>query len=385
MNTSLNFPSRVIDSITELRGRQKPPEEIKFPKGEVITPIGRIEVPFLERYLLRVPMQTCAVVYVPEGYPRVYSTGDHLLKWPMGTYPIQYVDIRQQHAKLPIVQAVTADTWTVWLEVGVIWRVRYPIMVIEVNDLIPTFISGCISAVKDFIQSLPHDQIICTPNETAIEVRVLEGLLLQRLNSKSTCKGLELIGLRVLGKQGDNRRTEAIQIEQDMLVQDAKTRYEIAVLAQQLELANRSEGVKVKEAEIERKRIEEAEKITLMRAKIHAQEAELLRARQQQEIEMKNLAERQYQAHEKYLEAIKVLGNVLGQYASTVGNAQMLPGVNRVVDDNAFRALEHSYQTLVHALTALQEPDQGRSSAQTLAAGTLFNPIDRNVGAGISD
>lgn len=342
-------PSSLADSVITYLGRGKAFPHVEFPDEQVVTNQGWLQVPPFG-ILLRVPANTCCVMADPSGRQMVYAAGDHLIRYPAGNYPLRFVDLRRQSTRLEQVEAASRDAWNVQLKLDIVWQVSIPERVIQVHSPLAILRSAWQAAVIDYIQSSLHDALVPVPGSTVVDNGAIVKAIKDRLFSIQVCSGFEVLEVMVLERKGDQRRTEVIQkatvdkteIQQTASVQQAK----VLQLEQQ-------EAVTLKEARIARLKAEQEDQVRLRKAEITADEAEILRTAQLQAVEMKLKAEAQQQQHEQTLKSLEVRGQAFGQLAAAILQMQMVPGLQRNLDEEGRQALVHVLEALAQNMPAI--------------------------------
>jgi|GEM_PF-2408266 len=335
-------------------GSRKTFPKVTFAEGEVVTPSELFDVPLWGTYM-RVPPETCAVVNPPSGQLTLFYPGDYLSELPDGLHPIRYVDLRRHTLILPEVRAASIDAWDVCLSLLVRWRVSNPELVLDVPQPLKAITAACVAVVIDFIQSNPHDGLVCAPDSNLVPGEDIALAIRTQLSMSEACQGFEILEVSVLNRLGDRRRTDAVQqaivektiIGQQRLVQKERKELDKEALTHKNELAQEREALTIKEAEIARLKVEEEEQVRLRKAEITAMEAEKLRQAKLQEIEMQNLAKQQEQEHEKVIKSMQFRAEVLGKMADAIIKEERLQNLQMAGGGMAREILVNTMHNIV--------------------------------------
>jgi hypothetical protein len=156
-----------------------------------------------------------------------------------------------------------------------------------------------------------------------------------RLQQSQARQGIVILDVIVLDRRGDPRRIQVIQqgnlqtaeMTTQRAVQEVKTWLESDHLNQELRLSEQRQLLARKDAETQRLRVEEEEKVRLRKAEISAAESALLQARLKQDVDLKRYGEEQAltrsaeinrNAHGSFLPGQAVSGAIDARFAAAL-------------------------------------------------------------------
>lgn len=312
---------------------------------------------------LRVPPQTCAVLAFPDGSMETYQPGDHIIdNLPAGRYLLRYVDLHYQRLELHVLKAQTKDAWDVGMRVVVVWHVVEPTEVLDLAEPFHVLSETCLAALTDLIQAHQHDELVASPEGKTHESRMVAAELQSRLKDTPRLAGIEVVNAVVLEKAGDRRRVEAVQkkivetteLEQERLLETERLRLRKQQIDNELNLAHQEEDLRVQQAHVNRRRMEEEEQVRLERARIAVEEDNrmfIIRQRQQA-LELAML--QQQQQHEQAMKAWEMGANAFSNIAAAILQNQAAPGMMRPIDDAGRDALIQAVLSITQSMPAIQ-------------------------------
>jgi hypothetical protein len=239
---------------------------------------------------LEVPVGHQAVLTGPQGVINVLGEGlQNLQGLPWGPYMVQLVDVRRRHLELPSVPALTQDSWQANVQASLEYRVRSPHAVVQLDKPLKTLREAAVSAITYVIKTTPHDLLIGTADCSGSSHEAIAARIQRQLQAPLRGSGLEVINVFVTHLQEDERRL----------------------------------GIKHQ----------------LEQARIKAKVTQLAQWGREQETRLQLLPDLSRQQHERILEAIKALGQILDKVAD-LSNLEVLgvssrrrpeePGLNRL-------------------------------------------------------
>lgn len=370
---ALNSRVSWMENFMRLVGPQEPVLEVVYQSGEVVSPTYQIEV-MPQGKLLALPVNTAAVFTPRNGEPKVYSEGVNYLRGiGLGMHYFNCVNLQIQHIRGLEVKAASQDAWDVVLRFDILWRVRDVLKILRIRGTEGVLISNVLSAASDLVRSMLHDELVRVPksNCRTVSSEEIAARLLSVLNSQPLAEAVEVLGINVLDRQGDRRRTDLIQmaiverteIEQNKQLAQERTDLEATRLAKQESLLEQKRTLAVREAQINCERIAAEEEARLARAKIARQEAESLYEVRMKDVQIQNLAAVQQQEHEREMKEIECRSNLVSEALRTLA-VSTSAGLTRPMDPATQQALIQVLRDITGAGRAVPIPELG--SPQTV-------------------
>ena len=271
--------------------------------------------------LLVVPPGTWAVTHLPGGEHRLYTPGSYWLWGQPGAVLVQWVDARRQQVPVGPVEGFSADKWRVrlWLIVDV--AVADPLLIAAHREPVATLAAAARAAALAYIER--HSHAALTGREG--EAGGLDGpaeAVLARLRGDAALSGLEIIGARVVERQGDERQIEAAtaatvaaaQIDEALRVEAAEHRATLQRLEAQATVGEREHSLRMaaaaagarerlltQQAEVQQAAL--AARLDIVMAQIRAQTAEIAHEEQTWQAEQARLQGEWERAQRQLLEA----------------------------------------------------------------------------------
>jgi hypothetical protein len=251
------------------------------------------------------------------------SGGSHWIWSTPGTLLVQYVDARRQQVPIGPVEGWSADKWRVriWLVVDV--AVSDPIAVATHREPLQSLSSAVRSATLRYIEQHSHAALTGAEGDRG-GLDAPSDTVLERLRSDPALTGLEIIAVRVVDRQGDERQIEAAttatvaaaQIDEGLRVDAARYRSRLQELQSQSTISDQEhhlrmaalaaesrEGLLRQQAEVQRASL--AARLEVVFAQIQAQvneiahDEQLWQAEQERfQVEWERLQEQQREAHQ---------------------------------------------------------------------------------------
>ena len=201
---------------------------------------------------LVVPPTTWAVVHMPGGEQQLYSPGSYWLWGLPGAVVAQWVDARRQQIPVGPVEGWSADKWRVRLWVIVEVVVRNPVAVAAQSEPLMALAAAARSAALRFMEQHSHAQLTGLDGEHGGLDAPTEAIG-EHLRSDNALAELEIISVRVIERQGDERQIEAIttatvaaaQIDEGRRVEAARHRARMQDIEGQAALSEREHALRL--------------------------------------------------------------------------------------------------------------------------------------------
>jgi hypothetical protein len=248
---------------------------------------------------LVVPPGSCAVAHLPGGEQRTYQPGSYII-WDArpGTVLVQWVDMRRQQVPVGPIEGYSADKWRVrlWLSVNV--AVADPLLVAAHREPLHTLVAAVRTGALRYIEEHTHAQLTGMEHGEGGMDSPAQAVL-ERLRADAALAGLEIINVRVLERQGDERQIEAAtqatvaaaQIDEELRIAAARQRAKLHELEAAATLAEREHAIRMaataaagreqllqQQSEVQQAAL--AARLEIVMAEIRAQAAEIARDEQ---------------------------------------------------------------------------------------------------------
>ncbi len=241
---------------------------------------------------LVVPPGTWAVVHT-KGDHTLYTPGSYWLWGTPGAVLAQWVDARRQQTPVGPVEGWSADKWRVriWLIVDV--SVADPLLIARHREPRSALIAATRSAALAFIERHTHAALTGRDGETG-GMDAPSQVIAERLRNDPALVGLDIINVRVVERQGDERQIEAAtaatvaaaQIDEELRVSAARHRARLHQLTTEAEAADQEHTLRMaaataeareqlvrQQAEVQQAAL--AARLDVVMAQIRAQTAEI--------------------------------------------------------------------------------------------------------------
>lgn len=270
---------------------------------------------------LVVPPGAWAVVHLPGGEPAVYGPGSYWLWGQPGAVLVQWVDARRRQAPVGPVEGFSADKWRVrlWLVVDV--AVSDPRLIAAHRQPLDALATATRAAALAYIER--HSHAALTGHEG--DRGGMDGpalAILERLRADPALAGLEIISVRVVERQGDERQIEAAtaatvaaaRIDEALRVEAAEHRATLQRLEARSAVEEREHSLRLaataamarerllaQQAEVQQAAL--AARLEIVLAQIRAQTAEIAREEQLWQAEQARLQGEWERVQRQLLEA----------------------------------------------------------------------------------
>lgn len=348
-----------IQRLMEFWGRKEAPPPVDFNETSLLSQANTLHVGWFGHYLSLPPM-TAAILISPSGQKMVFIEGGfkHLQD---GAYTIQYVDLRERTFNFPPITATTLDGFKAALTVSINYKVNDPVEIANIAKPLDALLAACEAAVKKFIITHYHHQIIGEPgNEQVISDEAIVRSIEDQVAQVQACRAFELLDVVIKERYGD---PNIGALKHEYLVQEKKSAIRREGIIQEQEIAEEQKNLAMIQAEQERL-IQELQAIT------EANRSEILEHARRLSIQLdylQNLPEmqkaqamRRLDVLEKALDALihaqtiagfprdagdmQLLQNILGALAEGVPNLPQIPSEH-------VRSVNESRSTIVNLLS----------------------------------
>lgn len=181
---------------------------------------------------LVVPPGTRAVIYLPGGEQRMYEPGSYWL-WGVGPGALiaQWVDMRRQQVPVGPIEGWSADKWRVSLWLIVAFEVADPALVAVHREPLGALVAAVRASTLRYIERHTHAELTGYVGEQS-GLDAPAQTVAAWLRDDPSLNGLQIVSVRVLERQGDERQIEAAtaatvaaaQIDEERRVTDARSR-----------------------------------------------------------------------------------------------------------------------------------------------------------------
>ncbi|MEJ5225338.1 MAG: SPFH domain-containing protein [Anaerolineales bacterium] len=279
----------------ETFGRKKTPAPIDFGEDEVIRPGPDLNVnPLIEATYVPLPPKVFGAITAPDGARLIIHVGG-MYDLGGGKYHLHYIDQRERTRVLENIEGTTSDGFKVKVRVQFSYRVSDPEKVLDVDKPVQTLLTTIETAVKNYIISHTHDEIIRPQDsDDSLDERMLEKYVLRQLAQNSTCRGFTVSSLALQDWVGDPKNLELRQksqiIEKESLNKQKQLHLEQSEAEKQKEL-------EIKKGEVEQTKAEAEYRVEQVMNRIRQLKIELE--------QMRSLPDRRHKEILQVIEAIK--------------------------------------------------------------------------------
>jgi hypothetical protein len=331
----------ILSSYEESQGLSHPPTPDPLRDDVIVSEPVPMVVRWWGGYLYPV-LNAAYILHFPDGSKIHQKAGGLIFGMNPGNYWVVYVDLREFTNQILPITTTSRDGWKVTINVNVTWKVNNPLDMSIIKNPVQRLLDQCRTAVTDYIHSTPFNQIVTNPEGQPLADNTITSSILSSLKSNSTLTAYTIIGLTIRDRTGDTRVTEKIQnayIQQTETAQAqngeiVRLRRELAVLRQQLLLAEENEKVMVQTARSEVKRDEEKLKYELTKAEVEALSWERLFQVRLEMNFLDQLLKEQQLDHEKFIHYLDILGQAFSDLAKVFSQAQVISGTQQEIDYN---------------------------------------------------
>jgi len=289
----------------EYWGRRREPPQIAFGETSILTQpapfmVGALLLPFFPGCYLSLPPMTAAIVTSNTGEKMVFVQGGYK-ELPDGAYTLQYVDLRERTFNFPAIIASTMDGSKVSLTISINYKVNDPLEIANVAKPLDALLTACESAIKKFITTHSHHEIIGEPgSQPAISDDEIIDSIKQQVTHNQACQAFELLDVVLKERYGDPKVSA---LKQEYLVQEKKSAIEREGLIQQQEIAEEQKRLAIIKAECE-------QLLQELQAQTEARRSEILEPARRLSVELEylqSLPEMQYLKLETLGKALEAL------------------------------------------------------------------------------
>lgn len=201
---------------------------------------------------LVVPPGTWALMHATEGEQRTFTPGSYWLWAAPGPILVQWVDARRQEVPLGPIEGWSADKWRVrlWLVIDV--AVSDPTIIAAHREPLRALLMAARTATLGYIEQ--HTHAALTGREGNVGgMEHPSQIIGAQLRADPALAGLEMINVRVVERQGDERQieaataatVEAAQIDEALRVAEARRRARLHELESQATIGEREHSLRM--------------------------------------------------------------------------------------------------------------------------------------------
>jgi hypothetical protein len=201
---------------------------------------------------LVVPPGSWAVVHLPGGEAQVYSGGSYWLWGLPGAAVVQWVDARRQQVPVGPIEGWSLDKWRVrlWLIVDI--AVAKPTLVAAHREPLVALAVAARTAALSYMEQHSHAELTgCADGQGGLDAPA--AAVAGRLRADLALAGMEIVSVRVIERQGDERQIEATtaatvaaaRIDEEQRVDAARHRARLQELESQATIDEREHGLRL--------------------------------------------------------------------------------------------------------------------------------------------
>lgn len=269
---------------------------------------------------LVVPPGTWAVVRLPGGARKLYEPGSYWIWGMPGVILAQWVDARRQQVPVRPIEGWSADKWRVRLWIVVDVEVADPVCIADHREPLAALVAAVRSSTLRYIEQHSHAALTgCAGEHGGLDAPAQA--LLERLRADDSLHGMQIVNVRVVERQGDERQIEAAtaatvaatQIDEELRVTEARNRARLHDLEAQATISEREHTLRMaataavarerllqQQAEVQQAAL--AARLDIVMAQIRAQTAEIAHDEQLWQAEQARLQAEWEQAQQQLLE-----------------------------------------------------------------------------------
>lgn len=284
----------------EYWGRRKIIEPIPFTETSILTQPTSIRVEG-SGHFLQLPANTAGIITSSTGHKQVFIEGG-FFNLEEGAYTVQYIDLSERFITLPKITASTKDGSNVSLTVSISYKVDDPTQIISVASPLQTLFSVCEAAIKNFIITHRHDELV---GEPGMEQYVADHEIVQDLKEQvamnQACRAFWVMNVIIKERSGN---LEIGKIKHDSLVQEKKNITERQNVIQKQVIAEEEKILATTKAEQDRI-------VKEVKAQAEARQSEILEESNRLRVELENLRKHPDIQHEQVLRKVDALEKAL--------------------------------------------------------------------------
>jgi len=342
----------------EFWGRKRVMEPIPYDETAITTQPVQLRV-MTDGHYFSLPSMTAAVLTSPTGQKQVFLDGGYK-ELKEGAYMVQYVDMSERLFTFSNVSASTTNGSDVSMTVSITYKVDDPIQVINASAPLQTLYSVCEGAIKNFIITHRHDEII---GEIGNENLISDYYIIQHIKEQITmnriCRAFWVMDVMIKERTGD---PEIGTLKHVDLVQEKRSLTELHKVIQQQGIAEEHKVVATKKAE-------EDQIVKELQALTEANRSEILKQARLLEIELEALRKQPDMQQERILKIIdakrQALENLF-QLSKTAGFPR---------DENDIRLMEKIVSSLSETPNEAPKSLPQRLKPENELSSTIINLI----------
>jgi hypothetical protein len=321
----------LIRSQVEVTGKQNPPKEPQFTEDQVITPPRSFKIGWFSAEFLYLYPNMAAVLFTHTGNPILPARGGFMADLDVGTYTLQYIDLRERRKVMRNIQDTSSEGAQVAMTIVITYQVKDARRLLGMERPLDIFFTACTAAIKGFIRSHAHDDLVCVQDSTLIADADIIRHIQQQVNQNPSCRAFTILDIGILERLGDPK---IVEIQRGRVLQGQQTLSEQESLRQKEKITDQKESLLLREGEMERQKVMLEQHVEELRALIKASLADVEHRIEFQKAELERLRQQPDRQHEYALKALEVRAEAL--HALTQMN--LTPGFPRTQEES--RTLE---------------------------------------------
>jgi hypothetical protein len=334
-----------LQKLKERRGRNRIIEPIPFTETSIITHPSAFRI-WTPGHYLSLPTRTAAVVTSSTGEKMAFAKGGYK-DLQVGAYTIQYVDTSDRLFTLPRISATTVDGAEVSMILTISYKVSDPLQLSNITSPLQALFSVCEAAIKNFIITHQHDELIGEPGNTQFitDDKIIEAIYAQIANNQA-CRAFWVMNINIKERSGN---PEISKLRRDRNIQRNQFINRQENLVQQQDIAEGQKKIELINADKERQVLE-------IRALSEADRSKILENARLLNVDLERLRKHPDMQHEQAMKKIDALEKVL----QALVQAQISSGIPR--DMNQGGLMNSFIQTLADMQSITQQIPDERST-----------------------
>ena len=343
----------------EFKGRRRVPQLISFNEMAILTETTAFRIG-TRGYYLSLPSMTAAIITSPTSSKRVFKEGGYK-DLEEGAYTIQYVDLSERYVDLPRVTAATTQGSEVSLTVSMNYKVNDPSQIITVAEPLKTLLSVCEAAIKNYIITHRHDELISEPGSDQF---IYDNEIIQHIKEQvamnQACRAFWVMNVIIKERYGN---PEIGSLKHKDLVQEKSNITQRHNVIQQ-------QGIAEEQRKLEKTKAEQDNMIKETQTLGEANRSEILKYARMLEIELETMRKQPDMQQEQIVKLIELKRDAL----RTLLRLYTISGFPR--DANELRLMEKILGSLSETQIVIPELPPERSKSANELSKTIINLIN---------
>ena len=338
----------------EFWGRKKIIEPIPFTETSILTQPVTFRIGYKGDFV-QLPANTAGIITSATGQKQVIVQGG-FYELDEGAYTIQYVDLRERTFTFSNVTASTINGSDVSLSVSITYKINDPTQVVNISTPLQTLFSVCDGAIKNFIVTHRHDELIGEKNnEKYISDYDIIRHIKERVAMNQTCRAFWLIDVVIVERYGN---PDINKLKHERLVQENQSLIQRENIIQQ-------QGIAEEEKILSTKKLEQDRIVKEGDAQIEARRSAILEEANRLRVELDNLRK------DPDIQMRKI--DALAKALETLTQAYIKSGFSRGLNEGG--VLESFSRSLADIQSDTPQISSGRSRSVNELGSTIINLI----------